>query len=154
MNMRNCGYSAKWWNGGGGDCCSMVDGNGSHHGLVPSSSEEIAWMAHADIKNIASDDQATLTPNGHSKLRKYHAVLWNLCLRNRDWCSTVDGGFWWSLKRHVADIKSIVGNDQVTLTITKFLKFMSLRARKAIRNSFSCCWMPPYWCYCAMFFSY
>ena len=39
----------------------MVDGNGSCHGLMSSSSEEIARMAHADIKNIAGDDQATLT---------------------------------------------------------------------------------------------
>ena len=36
----------------------MTDGC---HELPPSFSEEIARMAHADIKNMASDDQATLT---------------------------------------------------------------------------------------------
>ena len=63
MNMRNHGYFAKWQNGGGEKWCSMVDGNSRYHGLVPLSSEVIAGMAYADIKNIAGDDQATLTDN-------------------------------------------------------------------------------------------
>ena len=35
MNMQNCGYSTKLWNGDGGDWCSTADGNGSYHELAP-----------------------------------------------------------------------------------------------------------------------
>ena len=61
MKMENCGYFMKWRNGGGGDWCSTVDSNGRCHRLALLSSEEIARMAHADVKNIAGDDEATLT---------------------------------------------------------------------------------------------
>ena len=45
----------------GDKTCSMVDGNGIYHHLTPSSFEEIAQMVHADVKNIAGDDHATIT---------------------------------------------------------------------------------------------
>ena len=60
--------------------------------------------------------------NDQSKLCKYHAVLRNLCLRHHEWYTTVDCGFRISLKWHVADIKIIASDDQLTLTITKFFK--------------------------------
>ena len=41
----------------------MVDSNSSYHELAPSSSEEITRIAHADVKDIAGDDQVTLTVN-------------------------------------------------------------------------------------------
>ena len=60
MNMQNRGYSMKWRKRGGGDWWFTVDGNGSCHWFVSSSSERIR-LAHADVKNIAGDDQTTLT---------------------------------------------------------------------------------------------
>ena len=98
-------------NGGCGDWCSTTA-----VATDSPSSEEIAQMQHADIKDIAGDDQATI------KVDKNYTnivVLRNLHLREGDWCFTADGGFRRLLKQHAADIKNIAGDDQVTLTIAK-----------------------------------
>ena len=59
MAKRTCKIVGIARNGIGGD--TMVDGNSSCHEFAASSSEEIARMAHAEVKNIAGDNQATLT---------------------------------------------------------------------------------------------
>ena len=81
---------------------------------MPSSSEEIARMAHADIKNITGDDQATLTVhhNYANIMQSFEIYVYEIgtdALR-------LNAVFWRLLKRHVADVKSFAGNDQVTLS--------------------------------------
>ena len=136
LNMRNHGYFTKWRNGGGDNWCSTVNGNGCCSGLTPSSSKEIARMAHADVRNITGDDQATRSVD--QNYAYIVPVLWNLHLSDCEWCSTVDGGF----RRSINRLRGHRGPS----------KFTSTRSRKAIWNSFSCCWMPTYSCYCPMFF--
>ena len=58
---------------------------------------------------IAGDDQEGYWSN---KILQISSTF--LRVRDRDICFMADRGFWRSLKRHVADVKNIVGDDQVT----------------------------------------
>ena len=112
MKMQNCGYSAKLRKWDGCNWCSMADGNGSCHGLTPSFFEEMTRCRRQKHHRRWPGN-----PNGRSKFRRYRAYLPILRLRDRNWCSAADGSFQRWLKRHVADIKHITGEDQVTLRI-------------------------------------
>ena len=94
------------------DWCSTADGNGSCHRLAPSFFEEMThcWRQKHHWRWPGNS-------NGRSKFHKYCSYLPILCLRNRDWCPTADGGFQRSLKWHEADIKNIASDDQITLRI-------------------------------------
>ena len=108
MYMQNCGYSTKLRDGG--DWCSTAESNSNCHGLALLFFEET-------IRGRRQKHHWRWpgNPNGRSKFRKYRAYL--LILRSRDYnlCSAAGGGVRRSLKQHVADIKNIAGDDQVTL---------------------------------------
>ena len=76
------------------------------------------------MKDFTGDDQATLTVDRNCTIY--------VCLRlhNRNRCSgggsAADGSFRRSLKRHIADIKNIVGDDQDR---SKFRKYANLCLR-------------------------
>ena len=105
---------AKWWNGDGGYWCTMADVNDSCHRLAPSFFEEMTRCQCQKYRCWWPDNTY-----GRSKFHMYCAYLPILCLRDRDWCSAADSGFWRSLKRHVADVKDVTGDDQITLRIDK-----------------------------------
>ena len=170
MNMQNCVLR----NGRSGDWCHMADSNGRCHGLVPSSSEEIAqttrcrqkhsrqWPRSIKIPQILRSPSkfsstrsewcsmaygngschglafifridplndtlqmsktspvTTRQPKGRSKFRKNRTYHWNLRLQYHDWSSAADSSFRRSLILHIANVKHIAGDEQVTLTVAK-----------------------------------
>ena len=71
------------------DWCSTDDGNGSCHGLVQTFFKEMTRCRHQKHCRRWSGD-----PNGRSKFHKYRAYLSSFRLRDCDWCSAADSGFW------------------------------------------------------------
>ena len=119
MNLQNCGYFTKLWNGDGGDWCSTADGNGSCHGFTPYFFEEMTRCRHQKHRQRWPSN-----PNSLLNFRKYRAYLMILRLRDHDWCSAADGnGSCHGLAQlflerwHIADVKNISGDDQATLMV-------------------------------------
>ena len=106
----------------------------------------------ADIKNISGNDPATLKVelNSANILQSFEIFVYEIAndapwltamVVATDSCRHLPKRL---LKRHIADVKNILSNDQVTLIIAKALKFTSIRSCKAYRNSTSCCWLLPF----------
>ena len=89
------------------DCCSAADGSGSCHAPAPSYFEEMTRCLRQILQWRWPGN-----PNGRSNFRNLGLIR----LHDRNWCSgggfAADGGFRRSLKRHVADVKNIVGDYQ------------------------------------------
>ena len=92
----------------------VLCGNGSCHGLVPYFFEEVKCCQRQNHHRRWPGNS-----NGRSKLHKYCTYLPILCVRDRDWFSVTYGGFRRSLKRHVANVINIAGDDQITLRIDR-----------------------------------
>ena len=108
------------------DCCSAADGSGSCHAPAPSYFEEMTRCRRQRLHWRWPGN-----PNGRSKFRNLGLFTFTrsqLTLRWRLRC-------WWrlrrSLKRHVADVKNIVGDDQDRL---KFHKYANLCLRNQAKR--------------------
>ena len=106
MNMQNCGYSAKLRNG---DECYMADGNSSCQELAPSFFEQMTCCRCQKHRQRWPGN-----PNVQSKFRKYRVYLPILHIISE---ITTDALQLTVLKWHVADIKNITSDDQLTLKI-------------------------------------
>ena len=153
--LRNfCLRDRKW--------CSTADGNGGCHRRAPSSSKEITWTTRCRGQNHCR--QWPGNTMGWSKFHEYHANYRNLRLRDRDWCSSVDGGFQRSLKLHVDNVKNITGDNQITISIAKAFKICLqdqvkplkiLAAKYHLVDTITTMWtlLPPCGHYCTMLIS-
>ena len=142
MNVQNCGFSAKWrrWRHAPRltEMAVVTD---------PRCRFSKRWHV-ADVKDIGSDDQATLMVDWNSTIY--------VCLRLQDNAdvTAADGVFLRSLKRHVADIKNITGDDQNRL---KFCNYDSLCIRdqeKPLEKHLFAARTPPFWWHCVLIFFY
>ena len=89
INMQNCEYSTKLWNGDGGDWCSMANATA----VATDSCRRFSKRWHvADVKNIAGGNQATLMVDRNSANIAYIFCFY-VCLhiRDRNCCSASDG---------------------------------------------------------------
>ena len=116
------------------DCCFAADGSGSCHAPASSYFEERTRCRRQILQWRWPGN-----PNGRSNFRK-------VCLRlhDRNWCSgggsAADGSFRRSLKRHVANVKNIVGDYQDR---SKFRKYANLFLRdqaKRLEKLRFCCY--------------
>ena len=89
------------------DCCLAADASGSCHAPAPSYFEEMTRCRRQKLHWRWPGN-----PNSRSKFRNLDCLR----LHDRNWrsggSSAADGGFRRWLKRHVADVKNIVGDDQ------------------------------------------
>ena len=80
---------------------------------------------HRRRQNLAGDDQATLMVDRKSAIYVLFTLARSQLTLRRQLCGwwrrlmAADGGFQRSLKRHIADVKHIVGDDQATLMVDR-----------------------------------
>ena len=100
------------------DCCSAADGSGSCHAPAPSYFEEMTRCRHQKLHWRWPGN-----PNGRSKFRNLGLFTFTRSQLTLRGSSVAYGGFRRSLKRHVADVKNIAGDDRDR---SKFRRYANL----------------------------